>query len=626
MKNQGANVAYSFSYLQHNLSRVKLPRNRSFNNYLHAVLNSTREAIFLLHTSGEIKIYNESARDMILQYTGSDISTTSNLVDAVPEWRKPSVRQGIAKAALGEANGYEVYYPHGEWLDVYFFPVYNQAGAIIEICCTLKNITSRKNDEEKIKRNEERYRSLIETMMEGVIFQSADRNKNISNDSAAAILGVSKETLAKDGLLNKEFIWVDQKGRIINLEETFCPRMKQHQSVRNLTLGLQKASEPGKITWLVLNAEPVRKDQYADMQGCVFTFSDITESIKNRQELDLLSKVIRETSNIVVITDRDEKIIWANDSFSRISEYRLEEALNKKPGQLLGGPEKDMYEVKKIKDAITRGEPVKGEILNYTKSGKKYWSNYNIHPVKDDEGRLVKFFSIQSDITELKKIQEEVIRQRFLHQEQMANATIKAQEEKQTEIGQELHDNINQLLAVAKIHIGCINHSNHTKESIQKASECIQLAIDEIRQLSHQLVTPRFQEETLTGVLDALYLKNRKDIAIQKKISGLNENSLSPEIKLALYRIAQEQFNNIYKHAKARSIDLRITGDTNRVTMLISDDGVGFDPSQRKNGIGIQNIYRRAESLNGSADIVSAPGKGCQLSVIIPLSEDFISA
>jgi PAS domain S-box-containing protein len=253
----------------------------------------------------------------------------------------------------------------------------------------------------------------------------------------------------------------------------------------------------------MLNTEPVRREEGA-IEGCVITFTDVTETISTREKLNLLSRVIRETSNLVVITDPEERITWANESFLRTSGYDLAEATGRKPGELLRGPAKSREEIKKIKAALGRGEAVSGEILNYTKQGTSFWASYNIHPVKDEEGKVIRFFSIQSDITELKAMRKKMLEQQLAHQEQLGQAALEAQEKKQTEIGQELHDNVNQILAATKMYLGpIIKGERNVRENAIAVDGYIQLAIEEIRKLSHQLVAPRFKERKSQGRIRA---------------------------------------------------------------------------------------------------------------------------
>jgi signal transduction histidine kinase len=79
--------------------------------------------------------------------------------------------------------------------------------------------------------------------------------------------------------------------------------------------------------------------------------------------------------------------------------------------------------------------------------------------------------------------------------------------------------------------------------------------------------------------------------------------------------------NNIIKYAKAQFILLKLETNDQGVTLFISDDGVGFDTSKKRDGIGLNNIHNRVELLGGSAQIISAPGKGCQLQISIPLNK-----
>jgi two-component system sensor histidine kinase UhpB len=88
-----------------------------------------------------------------------------------------------------------------------------------------------------------------------------------------------------------------------------------------------------------------------------------------------------------------------------------------------------------------------------------------------------------------------------------------------------------------------------------------------------------------------------------------------------IFRITQEQVNNIIRHAEAHTIYIKLESDAEYVVLTISDDGIGFDPVSYKKGLGITNITNRASLFNGIVEIDAAKGKGCKLSVIIPLQQ-----
>jgi PAS domain S-box-containing protein len=590
--------------------------------YIRHILNSTADAIFILEKDGGIKIFNEAANRIIFQFTGKNVADFSNLVQIVPEFRKAPVTAVIAGTAIGKKYDYELLYPCNLWLQVIMFPILDEENKVAEVCVTLRDITERKKAEEEMRISEQRYHSLFESMREGVVFQSLEENKSVANSSAASILGITQRGLILDGMLSPLLRWINEKGEPVSIFDTFCVDVKRGKSMHDIILGVYKGTE---IVWLSINAEPIRG--HHGEGGCVFTFMDISESLKYRDELSLLSQVMRETSNIVVITDNKEKIVWANNSFSRSSGYSLDEAKNKRPGDLLKGPNKNVSEIQKIRSAIKSGSPVQGEILNYSKTGKEYWTNYNIQPVRDGNGEVVKFFSIQSDITELKRIREEIMHQRIAHDQQIARAALKAQEDKQTEIGQELHDNINQILAVAQIYTGMLhNPATPAKEQANLISEHIKMAITEIRKLSHRLVAPRLMNEPLQEMFEPLFELAGDDVKIEKRFNINERVTLPADYRLALYRIAQEQFNNIHKYAGATHVKLLVGISEQVVYMVIEDNGKGFDLSKKRTGIGLTNINHRSRSLNGKAEIQSAPGEGCRLIITLPLEESLETA
>jgi signal transduction histidine kinase len=94
-----------------------------------------------------------------------------------------------------------------------------------------------------------------------------------------------------------------------------------------------------------------------------------------------------------------------------------------------------------------------------------------------------------------------------------------------------------------------------------------------------------------------------------------DENVISDNLKLAIYRIVQEQLNNILKHAHAKTVFITLQQQGNTVGLNITDDGIGFDVTQKRNGVGLQNIINRSAIFNGKVNITAAPGQGCELTV-----------
>lgn len=222
-----------------------------------------------------------------------------------------------------------------------------------------------------------------------------------------------------------------------------------------------------------------------------------------------------------------------------------------------------------------------------------------------------------NDITEQIRLEKELEQKN----QQMIEAVLNAQEHERKIIGEELHDNINQILTAIKINLGFVlGHDELRKDLVSRSLDNANLAIEEVRKLSRALILPSNLREL--GLISSLQILIRDiqsvtSLNIVVHAEDLNEKFLGEEQKTALYRIVQEQMSNILKHAKARNVSIHLCNDEQRAELSISDDGKGFDPQTKRKGVGLYNISNRVKLFNGSLIIDSSPGKGCRLSAEI---------
>ncbi len=222
-----------------------------------------------------------------------------------------------------------------------------------------------------------------------------------------------------------------------------------------------------------------------------------------------------------------------------------------------------------------------------------------------------------TDITEQKLLEERAALDKIIKQKEITEAVVTAQERERSEIGRELHDNVNQLLGATRLYIDMARRDNVNRDSLLSSSSTYTLqAIDEIRKLSKTLITPLIKEIGLTDTIKDLAddIMRVHPVKIEIFIQDFTEEILDEKFKLNLYRIVQEQLNNILKHSKADNVSMSFMQTQDEISLLISDDGIGFDPSTRKTGVGITNIKSRVELYKGTVVILSEPGHGCTLS------------
>jgi two-component system, NarL family, sensor histidine kinase UhpB len=252
---------------------------------------------------------------------------------------------------------------------------------------------------------------------------------------------------------------------------------------------------------------------------------------------------------------------------------------------------------------------------HYKKNGEEMIIEFTSYPI-NYFGRTALQIQV-NDITEQIRLEKELDRKN----QQMIEAVLNAQEHERKIIGEELHDNINQILTAIKINLGFIlGHDELRKDLVSRCLDNATLAIEEVRKLSRALILPsNLRELGLVPSVNILVkdIQAVTSLQIEVNATDFNEDFLNEEQKTALYRIIQEQMNNILKHAKASNVHIQLTNNSEGVELSISDDGRGFDPLMKRNGIGFYNISNRVKLFNGSLIIDSAPGKGCLLSAWI---------
>ena len=253
--------------------------------------------------------------------------------------------------------------------------------------------------------------------------------------------------------------------------------------------------------------------------------------------------------------------------------------------------------------------------------GKRMHMETHSVPLKNATGNIIASLSVTRDITEKVELENILNKERKLRLQQITEAVINGQEKERTELGEELHDNINQILASTKLYIECaLKDKEPRMDLVAESKVLIEKAMVEIRKLSKSLLPPSLGEIGLFQALQDL-VENMKEVNELKMTIDwhiADEQLICSKLKLTIFRIVQEQLNNIIKHADAKSTVIGIHDTDGLITLSIKDDGLGFNTSLKRNGVGLRNISSRAAVNNGKVAIISMPGEGCELVVKFP--------
>ncbi len=177
---------------------------------------------------------------------------------------------------------------------------------------------------------------------------------------------------------------------------------KQIAGLQTTTVTLNFATVGKGSVWLEATFNPIEGQQGAQ-QKTLMLATDVTEKRANQQELHRLSLLANNTSNAVLITDAGGFIQYVNAGFTQTSGYTLAEVLGKKPGHVLQGNATNPETVKRMRQHLQKGLPIKEEIINYHKNGMPYWVSLVINPAYNSQKQITNFVAIQADITETKK-------------------------------------------------------------------------------------------------------------------------------------------------------------------------------------------------------------------------------
>lgn len=253
------------------------------------------------------------------------------------------------------------------------------------------------------------------------------------------------------------------------------------------------------------------------------------------------------------------------------------------------------------------------------------WANIHVTPRRRDDGSFI-WDGIFTDITKRKQLEKELVEQKTFAQQLITESTIEEQENERRHISHHLNEDINQILASVKIHLEMARKNDEKKEELLNTSyEELKLAIQKIKRLYNQIDAPSFSDLGFYQTLELLMDKSA--ISYGLEISFINQmderTELPGRIMLFLYRVIQEQLENIVQHAGTKKATVKLAAGGHGLELIISDNGKGFDAGAGNWGMGFKKMQGRIAFYGGNMQILSAPGKGCTLLLTLPVEKAF---
>lgn len=205
------------------------------------------------------------------------------------------------------------------------------------------------------------------------------------------------------------------------------------------------------------------------------------------------------------------------------------------------------------------------------------------------------------------------------------NTMLEVQETERKRIAEDLHDGVGSILSTVKMYFTSLNdkmddYQQENREQYDKANVLLDKAVEEVRQISHNLVSGILMKFGLAPALRDLCatIDGTGQLKTSLSIFGLDDR-IENTIEIAVYRIIQELLSNTMKHSKASEVTISLTRLNNHLNIMVEDNGKGFDTQAINSGIGLKNIRSRVEKLSGKINFDSVIGRGTIVIVEIPV-------
>lgn len=567
------------------------------------IIEQASDAIFINDTKGNLLEVNNSACSL-LGYTKEQFAKM-NITDLHTKEAlllKPIMYDKLLSGEKTRAER-NLLHSNGSTVPVEITAKMLSDGRIMAI---VRDITERKKAEKKIRD----YRFALD---ESSIVDVSDSNGMILyvNENFCKISGYSKEEL-----IGQDHKILSSKYHTTEFIKNLWDMVTAGQVWRN---EVKNKAKDGSFYWVDTTVVPFLNEKGQPVQYITIR-SNITKHKESEKEIletleryDILSKA---TSDTIWDWDFVNNHMTYNDGITKLFGYQ-----NDKVKNIYEWHENKIHpeDRQQITDLLQEGLKNKVQTIQFEYrfrcANNKYKAVYDrAFIIYDEDNQPKRMIGAMQDVHYQK---EEEMR--------IGKAVIDIQEREREQIGMELHDNVNQILSATILYIGMAKEKMkkglNGEDLLDSSKGFINDAINEIRRLSHQLAPASFINTSLRVVFESLVHNMNTDERFKANLNfdDLDNNNLSGDVPINLYRIIQEQLNNIKKYSGAKNVDISITVSDKKVQLRIADDGKGFDIKNVKKGIGLENIKRRTRVFAGEISINTAPGNGCEIIVELPI-------
>jgi len=462
------------------------------------------------------------------------------------------------------------------------------------------------SDIEDLKKAEDHVRLIIDTLPTMVWTVQPDGAVDFVNQRSLDYTGLSLEEQIED------------PTRAVHPED--LPRVME-KWLADMAAGEPSEDEmrlrraDGEYRWFLVRTAPLR-----DEQGNVIKWYGLSIDIEDRKRAESQSRTLLDAVPQQIWSGPpDGTIDYCNERWRSYMGLGLEELRGNGWQSMLHRDDRERV-LKAWHESVTNGTPYEQEEQHRGVDGTYRWFLARGVPLRDGQGRIVRWYGTNTDIEDRKHAEEELRR--------LSGQLLQSQDEERRRIARELHDSTGQDLVALATMLGQLRDSipSVERKSRRLLSECKVLAdqcIREVRTLSYLLHPPMLDEG---GLEDAIRdyvdgFTKRSGIQVELEVSP-RFGRMKRDVELALFRVVQESLTNIQRHSGSLQAKIRIDRNADDVTLEVSDKGRGISDSRFPSGVGvgIPSMHERVKQIGGRLDVDSS-SRGTTVRVTIPVND-----
>lgn len=502
------------------------------------------------------------------------------------------------------------------WVEGSAKKLLNDKNELIGYLGTNADITARKKALEKIEASEAKFKSYTEKSPIVVSTSNLKGETNYLNQAWEELTGLSvKESLGQgwlkvlhpddlDFVINNWYKSVESRGKF-KFEYRYI-----HQ-------------KDNRIVWVQASAKELRNEK-DELVGYIGIIIDITERKEAEEQYRLLAD---NTNDIIALQETDFSLKYISPAVKNLLGYAPKELIDKDFFNLIH--EDDFFSAKReINKKLLQSEDVKPITFRVRhKKGNIVWLETLISPIKKGE-KIISILSSSRDITEAIEAQNEIKDYQFSLQKLTKEISL-IEENQKKEIASNIHDHLSQSLVISKMRITDLEKkeelTNFT-EDLGFIKNHISNALENSRKITYNLSPPVLYQLGLIEALDwfAEEIKSQYKIDFQFNYN-VDRLHLTEFQSISLFRCIQEAVTNTIKYAEASLITLTLEKDPKELTIVLTDDGKGFDTNKINNkvssesGFGLFAVKERIRSINGDFNITSEINVGTKIKIFVSL-------